>query len=277
MAKKRKNRYTAGNGQGRGLIRLVVKCALGAGVFFLGLMLLSAGLAHSYHALMGSSWFKVQGIEISGVHHLRGAEVLNAMKVPRDASLMGLRMTKLAERVETLPWVNAAVVRVDLSRCLVVEVEEREALGIITGETSHLVDGEGKLFLNVERQEYPELLHLDGFSGLGLKEGEYLPLEPFETLRELKSALERYHVMAEGGRVVEYHWDPVEGISFELLNAKPILIHLGSHAFESKFHRLKRIMLLLEKQEWLEKVRRIDLDYKSRAYVQGNFPRPENS
>ncbi len=255
----------------------MLKGVLGTSLFLSGLLLISAGLAHSYHALMDSSLFKVRGIEVTGIHHLQRADVLNAMKVPRDTGLVTLRMATLAERVETLPWVKSAVVRLDLSRSLVVEVEERQPLGIITGENSHLVDGEGKLFLSVEPQEYPNLMRLDGFSGLGLKEGESLPLEPFESLQDLKSALDRRHVMYREGRVEGFHWDPVEGISFQLMGVSPIVIHLGSNAFDAKFQRLKRIMLLLETQGWLETVSRIDLDYKSRAYVEGTFPRPGSS
>lgn len=276
VVKRKKNRYNPDKGDRRGLIRGILKHAAGLTAFFTGVVLLSAGLAHSYHALLGSPWFVLQEVHISGLQNVDRSQVLNAMGVPRNASLLRLKMAAMAESVEKLPWVKSAVVRLDPPRRLVVEVEERKPLGIVTADVSYLVDQDGKIFLNVNREAFPGLICLQGFEELALRLGEYLPMEPFETLQELQSSVARQEHLGKGEGVHDFRWDPVEGISFQL-PSRPVLIHLGSDAFDKKIRRLKKVLALLEEHGWQDAVTRIDLDYQNRAYVEGNFPAPVKS
>ncbi len=269
--KGKENRYTPDKGNSRGLIRGMIKFMSGMTVCLVGLVLLSAGLAHSYHALLRSPWLLLQEIRIEGLHHLDRIQVLNAMKVSKDTSLIKLKMKPLAERIEMLPGVRSAVVRLDPPRRLVVEVEERVPLAVISADSSYLVDREGKLFLRVEREHYPELIALDGFDVLDLQCGDYLPLEPFETLQELHGFWASHdETWSSEVRVQDYSWDPVEGISFQLKN-RSITVHLGSELFADRIQRLKQVLHLLEDREWLDRVKKVDLDFDGRAIVQGDF------
>ncbi len=269
--KGRENRYIPDKNNRWGFIRGIVKLIVGVAVFFAGLILFSAGLAHSYHALFRSHWLMLQEIRIEGLQRLDRVQILNAMNVPRHASLMRLKMKSLAESVEALPGVRSAVVRLVSPRCLVVEVEERVPLAIIFADHSYLVDQEGKLYLRVERDHYPELLALAGFSELKLQYGDYLPLEPFETLQELHSIWIRDQVRGNEMMARDYSWDPVEGLSFQM-KSRPIVVHLGYEMFDKRIQRLKRVLCLLEDREWLDTVKRIDLDFDGMAIVGGDFP-----
>ncbi len=238
------------------------------------LLLLSGALAHSYHALLDARWLRVEEIQIVGLKHLDRKDVLNALGVPRNACMLNLKLAELARKTQKLPWVRSTVVRLDLPGRLVVELTEREPVAIAYADDFYLLDAEGKLFVKASIEQYPKLLLVTGFSGMGLKEGMYLPAEPLEPFRRLIESLTKSQNWMPLNQISECRWHKDEGYIL-YTTQKAIPIQLGWDYYEQKLDRLQRVLAVLAERNVLDVVTRIDLDYPGRAYVSGNFPVPK--
>ena len=235
-------------------------------------LLLSAGLSRAYQALIEGPWPVVEEIEIKGLRRMERREVLDALGVPRNANVFALRLSELPGRLEPLPWVRSATVRLDPPGRIVVEIVEREALLMAHAGEFHLVDSEGRLFVAASPEKFPGLLLVTGFSKL--KTGERIPPEAWDSLRELLLALEANQDWLPLQAVSECHWEGRRGfVLYMTANAMPV--RLGTKDFATKLARLKRVFALLSERQLMDLATAVDLDYPSRAFVAGNFPGPK--
>ncbi len=235
---------------------------------------LSAALAHSYYALEDAPWPRVESIEIKGLKRVDRREVLNALGIARNANVLTLRISQLAGRVEALSWVRSAVVRLDFPSRMIVEVVEREPLAIVYTDAFYLMDGEGKLFLKVNPESHAGLLLVTGVARQEIREGGVLSEEPLEAVKALLLALEKCQSWLPLSLISQCHWQREVGVVL-YPSSKVIPIQLGKNDFELKLSRLHKVIDALMNRQWWDLVTRIDLDYKSRAYIKGNFPIPK--
>lgn len=235
---------------------------------------LSAALAHSYHALLDGPWFRLEEIEISGLKNVDRKEVLNALRIPRNASLLTVKVSERAKALDTIPWFRAANVSVNLPDRIVVDVQEREPVAVIFADEFFLMDGDGRLFVRTAAETYPNLPLVTGFSGAGLKQGDRLPAEALDAFRKLMGALDAAQGWLPLSQISECRWHNEEGfILYTTLKAIPI--EFGREDYDQKLARLQKILGQLSQRRLLETVTRIDLDYPSRAFVAGSFPVPK--
>lgn len=251
-----------------------VKAAIGLVMIISVLFALSAALAHSYHALLDGPWFRLEEVEISGLKNVDRKEVLNVLGIPRDVSLLTVKVPERAKALNAIPWFRASMVKLNLPDRIVVEVTEREPVAVIFADEFFLMDEEGRLFVKTAVEAYPRLPLITGFSGMGLKQGDYLPAEPLGAFRKLMAALAASQGWLPLNQISECRWHNEEGfILYTTLKAIPI--EFGWEDYDQKLARLQKILGQLSQRRLLETVTRIDLDYPSRAFVAGNFPFPK--
>lgn len=273
MAKKR-NRYKSGRTKRKRILRDAFGWVFGLSLVLVAVPLLSAAFAHSYYALLESNWPQIKEIEITNIKHLQRDDVLNSMGIPRGTNLFNVRAVQLADRLESLPWVRFAVVRIDLSGRIVVDITEREPLAVVHTSDFFLLDSEGKLFLPAQPAEYSDLLLVTGVADSDLEDGRYLRDEPFGALKDLLQALERVRDWFPPRHISECHWQKTRGFTLYTTQGG-IPIQLGLGDFNEKLARLNRIFAVLMDRQCLDEVKRIDVDYPNRAYVEGMFPTPK--
>jgi cell division septal protein FtsQ len=239
-----------------------------------GIVSLSAALAHSYYALEEAPWPRLESIQITGLKRIERNDVLNALKVPRNTNILTLRMSQLAKRVEALPWVRSGVVRLDLPSRLVVEIVEREPLAVVYTDAFYLLDTEGKLFQQVSPDSHAGLLLVTGMASSDFRKKDILAEEPLMALKELLKALEKAQGWLPLSHISQCHWQ--REIGFTLYTTqRAIPIQFGWDGFDAKLSRLQRVVDALVSRDWWDLVTRIDMDYKNRVYVKGNFPIPK--
>jgi len=268
--KKKRNRYRSDRRRLKEALRLWIKAAACLGATAVLLVLLSAGLSHSYYALLDAPWLRADEIDISGLKHLDRDEVIEALGVPKNTGLLNLRVSQLALRIEALPQVESVVVRLDLPRRIVVEIVEREPVAILKAEEHFLLDRNGRLFASATPGKYPGLHLLTGFSGLGLTQGDVLPAETLESLAELLPALEKAKGWLSSLHLSECRWHSGGVVLYGTSGSLPI--QLGTKNFDEKLERLQGVFKMLKDRRWLDGVTRIDMDYSNRAYIEGHFP-----
>ncbi|MCK8600406.1 cell division protein FtsQ/DivIB [Desulfoferrobacter suflitae] len=267
---KKINRYKTGRTGQKKFLRNLCGRLLGLSLVIFGLPLLSAALAHAYYALLDAAWPQVQEIEIINTRRMERGEVLNTMGVPKGANLFSVRATHLSSRLESLPWVRSAVVRIDLSGKMVVDISEREPLAIVHITDFFLLDREGKLFLQTQPLEYPDLLLVTGMTANDIDSGKQLKEIKLQILRDLLQALEKVRNWFPPRQISQCHWQEGAGIILYTTRGG-IPIRLGLRDFDGKLARLNRVFAVLMDRACLDAVKRIDLDYPNRAYIEGNF------
>ena len=274
--RKKRNRYRPDRARRRKILKYWIKAAFGFALSLVMIILLSAALAHGYYALLNAPWFRVEDVAIVGLKHLKEDEILNALMIPPQASLLNLKSAQLAKRLESLPWLESSLVQFSLPNRIVVEVTEREPLAVIHAEDFYLIDTDGRLVSRASSEQKQNFLLVDGFSGLGLKEGDVLPRTALKGLKALLLALEQCRSWLPQNSILSCRWNAETG--FALYTARnSICIQLGLDDFSKKLNHLQRIFGVLDERQLWNSVIGIDLDYDDRAYIEGLFPFPKGA
>jgi cell division protein FtsQ len=254
----------------RGTINILLTICL----MVLCVSFLSAAMAHSYYALLDSSWPEIKEIEINGINHIDRKQVLNTLAIPKGANLFTVRAAQLARQLESLPRLSSVVVHLDLTGRVVVDIIEREPIAVVHTDDFFLLDAQGKLFLEVQPSKHQELLLVTGIGDSDLNSGDLLQHEPLNALKHLLIALDKTRDWFPFKHISECHWNEVDGFTLYTTQGG-IPIQLGLENYEGKLARLNRVLGVLMDRQWLDKISSIDMDYPNRAYIKGRFPIPK--
>ena len=94
--------------------------------------------------LLAQPAFYPRHVQIDGLSHLQQAEVRQALALPTDRNLFFLNAAALEHRVEALPWVRTANVRVALPDRVTVQVTEWQPNAVLqVGEATYFVNQKG--------------------------------------------------------------------------------------------------------------------------------------
>lgn len=119
------------------------KLAYGVGLILLLVVLM---MTVRFPALLAADGrYRLEAIEMRGLHILRGKDILAAGEVELDANIFALDLQGMASRIERLPWVkNAHIVRKPPDR-LMVDITERRRLAWIKMDKIYSIDNDGVL------------------------------------------------------------------------------------------------------------------------------------
>lgn len=125
---------------------------------FLGVVAATAAI----YGAAGSSAFGLARLDLGEIRWTERAALLEAAAVPSDVNVFRIETGPIEARIESLPAVVSAEVRVALPSTLRIEVTEREPiLAWVVGEVAFLVDRDGHLFASRPA---------DAIAGLGLRQ-----------------------------------------------------------------------------------------------------------
>lgn len=124
------------------------------------LLALLLGLAGLY-GIVASGAFTVRDTEITGLTWTSRDEVLAALAIPADQNLFTVRAGDLAHRLDDMPAIRGAAVKVALPDTIQVNVSERAALlRWQVGDHAFLVDETGLVFDELDDATAPEAASL---------------------------------------------------------------------------------------------------------------------
>lgn len=265
-----KNRYRPNREKQKARVMYRFRQVLWLNLVGIGVLALSAAFAHGYHALLELPWLQLEAIEIKGLQRLDRANVLKTLAIPKTSNLFSIRTALLAKRLEALPWVQSAIVRLDPPRRLVVEIAERQPFAVVYTTTFLLMDVSGKLFLEVKPESYKNLPLVTGLMGANFKLGDSISAESFRVLSSLLLSLDKYKASIPLDSVSEFRWQETDGFTlYTTRGGMPV--HLGYDHFEQKLTRLLSIMKFFTERQWWGAVQAIDMDFPRQAYVKGHF------
>ena len=194
--------------------------------------------------------FRVNVLGIDGASEDVTEEVRAALAIDLPISSFDLDLDELRGRLEALPPVRTADLRIQSGGYLAVRIDERIPAALwLTHEGLSIVDGEGHFVAGFGTRELPEPLPLLGGDGANLAVGEALELLEAASLLE-----DRVHGLVRMG---ERRWDVV------LTNGSRILLpEMGARA------ALDRVLALHDVGEILSRdVTAVDLRNPGRLTV----------
>jgi cell division protein FtsQ len=253
---------------------------LSVGLLLAGIsaLVLAAGVTFSraYWAVLDSSLLALRAVDVKGLVRVDRRTVLNTLGVPRDANMLQLHLDDLRGRLEALPWVRAAEIRLEPQGRLVVSVVERRPAALVMVGTPLLMDEDGTLFAEAKPQEHLDLPFVTRLGEETLQVGSRVPARFLEDFRDL---METMRALAGEGHarlgslqsaVSEIRWDPDDGTTL-VLNPRGLTVHLGRGDCRRKLLRLERVLEAASRHPAVSEVLGVDLDFRDQARLRARL------
>lgn len=229
-----------------------------------GFALLACGLmAASVHALMQTTPFPVQKVEVRGLKRLNQEEIIGLTGVAVGQNLLGLRLKAIGQQVSSNPWVASVRVQRFFPGTVAVSIQERQAVAVINLGLLYYLDSNGEPFKPLSFGDSLDFPVVTGFSEDELSADPAAVRQALKTTCELVASLKQHgsFILAE---VSEIHYDKGHGFTlFTTSGALPIKI--GNDNFDEKLQRFARVYQTLMSQR--PGLQYIDLDYADRIVV----------
>jgi len=156
-------------------LKVLLTGALLSGIGFLGYM--------AYERFIASDIFKLEKIFVEGNLYTERERVISLSGIKIGANVFSVDLRSAAERVASDPMIRDAVVSRRLPNAILISIEEREPIALVSMDRIYAVDGEGVLLPPIPPEKMPSLpvFTWDG--------GKWPPFKVGEPIRS--AALER--------------------------------------------------------------------------------------
>ncbi|MFW5874753.1 MAG: cell division protein FtsQ/DivIB, partial [bacterium] len=155
--KLRENRYKKAAGQSRAT-------PARWSVVFLKIFSVSAAIAAmSMVFIFGHDWitqcgyFSAEKIEVSSLKRLDREQALKAAKISEGINILSVNLAAARKRMLALPWVAGAEIRREFPDAFRIKIHEHTPVAIIELGRKFLVNAEGEIFKETERDEFQNL------------------------------------------------------------------------------------------------------------------------
>ena len=196
-------------------------------VVAMGVVALLVAVAMSWDAWkVRSRPFQVAHFQVSGALHTGVEAVQQATGFGQGSAILDVNVHAVADRIEQLPWVRHATVRVQMPDTLQIDVQEHVPVALLADAGLWLLDGDARAFKQLAPGESFALPVLNGLSVAHLhapvlrmfgkdvisKADRKLARTRALRLLDLAVAVANSPLGADFP-VGELHWDPVLGVS----------------------------------------------------------------
>ncbi len=117
-------------------------------LFFVLFSGLAGGSYLFFYAVSSSSFFNLYHIEVRGLRKTKPIELVRRLGIVQQVNIFQLDLKKIQKRLESLPWIETAVVMLKLPDSLEIKVIERKPeIQVIINSNIFLVDKKGFLIV----------------------------------------------------------------------------------------------------------------------------------
>jgi len=208
-------------------------------------------------SFLGHSYFAVQEIKVKGGEKVGGSEIVAMAGMSQGMNIWKIDPEIIERKVAKHPWVKRVLVRRELPRRVVIEVEEREAKGIVVLGRLYYVDPEGFVFKEVEEGENADFPLLTG-----LQQAELLS-QAHATRQKIREALKLIDLMARGPLAISEIYFPAQGGVVLYPMAYPVALRMGWGDWQEKLKRLERVLELWKGRE--ARLASVDLRFRDQV------------
>ncbi len=240
-------------------------------IWFCFVLTLGAGLSQLYYKIVHGQWFKLEQIDVTGMKRLNRTEVLDAMGLKRGECVLGINAQRVAGRLDRLPVVDKASVRLEWRGRIVAAIDERKPVAVVAcGGRDMLMDSKGILFAETGPGQKNSAPLITGLCDPDAKPGDSVSAGSLRHISKLVSALDGSKTWLSSTAIDECRWSE-SGFTL-IMGQRAVPVYFGKEDFGRKLVKLRDVIDTLNERGWSDLVTRIDLDYPGRAYLDGQFP-----
>lgn len=225
--------------------------------FYLGWPHLMRQGSHLRDRLLDNAYFSVEAIQVKGGEKVGGSEIVAMAGMSYGMNIWKIDPETIERKVGKHPWVKRVLVRRDLPRRVVIEVEERQAKGIVVLGKLYYVDPEGFVFKEVaegEKTDFPLLT--------GLQQAD-LASHAHATRQKIREALKLGELMAKGSlSLSEIHFPPQGGVILYPIGY-PVALRMGWGDWQGKLQRAERVLSMWKGKE--ARLASLDLSFRDQV------------
>ncbi|MFQ5848576.1 MAG: cell division protein FtsQ/DivIB [Candidatus Methylomirabilales bacterium] len=96
----------------------------------------------AHQALLGFSSFHVSEVRIQGNAHVAAAEIISRLGLRAPVNILQMNMEELAGRLTTHPWISSASIQRHFPSRLIITVEEREPVALLSAGKTFLLSAD---------------------------------------------------------------------------------------------------------------------------------------
>jgi cell division protein FtsQ len=235
-----------------------------------GVALVSMIMIFAYFLVLGSPYFRVADLTVTGCSRVAEKEVLALSEIKTDQNLFTLNTQKMIRKIKTNPWIEDATIRTELPGRVQIDIKERRPVALMRKDRAlFYVDAKACAFKKLEDNEISELPILTGFSRNGMDNVSLI-----RKCLDLLDFLARHDGFPRLEHVSEIYGD--ETFGFSIFADNGIRIRLGFGDYADKIKRLGPIMADLARRN-LVGFFFVDLNNPAKVIVQirdvPNFPK----
>jgi cell division protein FtsQ len=230
-------------------------------LFLLFLGALSVGLISGYQFLSSARWFKIQDIEVIGAGDSMKKALIKLSGITEGDSLLSIDIATVERTIEKHPWIKDVTAARSFPHRVRIEVQHEEPIAVVVLDRMCLMNKEGILFKDIEKNDPIDFPIITGLSGNTGELGGHLT--------RVSSFLSAYSLWSEvllARDLSEVHVEK-DGALSVYFNDLPFKIAFGRDDFDRKIISLQRIIKHLKTTHQLRKATLIDMDYQDRGVV----------
>ncbi|MFP4453012.1 MAG: cell division protein FtsQ/DivIB [Desulfobacterales bacterium] len=260
----RENRYRKAAGQ---------SAAVPAGWPVVFLKLFSAAAAIAVMSLVfvfGYDWvtqcdfLSAQTIEIKGIKQLERKQVLEAAKISEGVNILSVNLSTARRRMLSLAWAAETEIRREFPDKFMIRIREHEPVAVIELGKIFLVNAEGEIFREADRQQFPELPLIAGAEYEDWVADNDRNTKVCESVMFVIARARQDSSVLTSGNIEKIMVDRELGLTLITGEYPAEKIHLGFGEYESKYQRLSKIISFLNQRGADVEFKEIDLRYRDR-------------
>ncbi|MCK9230718.1 MAG: FtsQ-type POTRA domain-containing protein [Syntrophales bacterium] len=225
----RKNRLKRRSGKILREVVLTVSIVIATG-------LVGLGMVYSYNVILCSDYFTLKDTTVRGTDRLSEGEVLQLSGITGTTNILTVDMNRMVTGIKTNPWVRDVRMGRELPNRLVIEIEERRPVALISHEQHiYLLDEEGTIFKNLDNGDRVDLPVMTGFSESGVLDEQLL-----RGAMDLLDYLSRQAGYPSMENISEIRGDHLYGYSLYTVDHRFFVLGFGD--YDKKFSRLRTIL-----------------------------------
>lgn len=207
--------------------------------------------------LLSHSYFSVEEIRVRGGEKVGGSEIVAMAGMNHGMNIWKIDPAVIERKVGKHPWVKRVLVRRELPRRVVIEVEERQAKGIVVLGKLYYVDADGFIFKEVEEGEKTELPMLTGLQQADLAS------QAHATRQKIREALKLAEMMAGAPLALSEIHFPAQGGLVLYPMVYPVAVQMGWGDWQGKLERLERVLAMWKDRE--RQLASLDLSFRDQV------------
>lgn len=234
---------------------------------YLGLTVVVAGLGYlGFTTLEQSNIFRITTISVRGNQLTTKQQILEAADLQRGGNLLTLDASGIVTRVREMKWVDDVWVKRHWPSTVELVIREHKAFALVNLEQDgakqlYYMNSRGEVFAPLTMAKDLDYPVVNGSGLAGDLQGRFFRKNSLGAM-----ALEFLQLTAQGNQVLptqavsEINLDQEEGLIVYLVD-HPFPIYMGKEDVRVRFGRLIRLLAQLYKDDRIEGVSEIRMDY----------------